>query len=535
MTSLNKTGHNLPHGGILELPNSVMYADMLLENLKKYPNSTCTRCKKDFAQLSTKPFKRCNHCRELQRLRTKRWQTETRQKEGVCSRCRTALIDSNFSLCQKCRVYLRNNKETRLLKGKCVHCSAPNDENDIYKVCKRCRLKDKARRLTLERESVCLKCKTTTPTANGSKRCYNCKSEQISVTKSLRKCIEDGLYDVDNSARSFSNHEKPNQPNRHKRGNEFDGDSKQKQQRVDDDCTKVDYCSAGVSVNVPEYDEQSLEDKILETFTLHHDHAQLNQQLKRLSEYTNGGNDTIDVDVSKYTDEQSVLVDLHGLDDIGITYGIQNVDDIETGTKHLRANEEVENEGEDINNDGCEDSLNLDIEDNDIEDNDIVDNDIDTDDDGDDGDDDGDDGDDGTDGNDGDDGDEDDDDDDDDEDDEDDGDEDSNEDDEANINYNDHGANSNTSGHGHNIGHANNLEAVQQLQQSHQKKENFEFQSGNIGDNATKETMLLHAQAIRETVLSDDAGPSEAEITAAVQAVAAAAAAAVVESNRLNG
>lgn len=316
--------------GILVIPKDApVYDDVLIENLKKFPTSNCTRCKKDFAQLGPKPFKRCNHCRELQRLRTKRWQIETRQKEGACSRCRTVLSDTTFSLCPKCRGYLRINKETRLLKGKCVHCSAPNEECDVYKVCKKCRTKDRTRRLTLEQEGLCIRC-TTPLSKDGSdkKLCFSCKLKKRAFSASNNTKIDNEMCpsEILSLAANLNTARKHDLHNEHE---------EQTAKRKSFETSPIDSRKDGYdsenhnnSTNMPVYDEQSLEDKILENFVLHHDHAQLNQQLKRLTQYTSdNGNNSMDVDVSKYTDDPSDLVDLNGLDDIDINYSIENVED----------------------------------------------------------------------------------------------------------------------------------------------------------------------------------------------------------------
>lgn len=452
MAIVNKSSDKIIHGGLLDLPkDGTLHPDMLLENLKKYPNSTCTRCKKDFAQLTSKSFKRCNHCRELQRLRTKRWQNETRQKEGVCSRCRTVLPDSSFSLCHKCRGYLRNNKETRLLNGKCVHCSAPNDESDVYKVCKKCRMKDKARRLTLEQEGLCIRCTSSiSQNKEGQKVCVNCKLKKKSMADIYRASNENSLYPIDILPTRFNENKTLTQSNDHKQINDSLGrEVKRKQQRsTDDECRKTNFTGEDVSVDISEYDGRSLEDKILESFSLHHDHAQLNQQLKRLTQYTNADNDSMDVDVSKYTD-QSVLVDLHGLDEIDINYGIDNVNSADSCTNRVQsANKEEE-----------------------VEDSNYQDEEVDY----------------------------------------------GDEDEEEQVNDSDS---------------KHYVDTTNTISYGDSGKTGLALQNDSVGDDPAKESMLLHVRAIQDSVNSDEAEPSEADIAAAVEAVAAAAAA-VVESSRL--
>ena len=157
---------------------AIVYDDSILENLEKYPTADCNRCKRKFARLGDKVFKMCEHCRVLQRQRSKRWQRRTKQKDGVCTRCGTDLSEaaSNYSLCQHCRDMLRSKKANRYLEGRCVHCSGANDEEGTFKVCKRCREKDKLRRLALEQEGLCNRCSYGLPKdEKGHKICQSCR------------------------------------------------------------------------------------------------------------------------------------------------------------------------------------------------------------------------------------------------------------------------------------------------------------------------------------------------------------------------
>lgn len=160
---------------------TISYEDCIPENLQKYPTSNCNRCKREFAQIGDKSFKMCEHCRVLQRQRSRRWQRRTKQKEGVCTRCGTYLSEDStkYSLCQHCRDMLRTKKANRYLQGKCVHCSGPKDEEGNYKVCKRCREKDKLRRLTLEQEGLCNRCSLNlSRDERGHKICQACRTKK---------------------------------------------------------------------------------------------------------------------------------------------------------------------------------------------------------------------------------------------------------------------------------------------------------------------------------------------------------------------
>lgn len=167
----------------------ILTLDQLPENLKIYPKSKCNRCKKYFAQMSLKSFKMCEHCRILQRQRSRRWQRRTKQKDGVCTRCGTELPSeiNKFVLCQHCRDMLRSRKANRFLEGRCVHCSGPNDEEGHFKVCKRCREKDRLRRLALEQEGMCNRCSTRLPNDQKThKVCLSCRLKKKKNEKSDR-------------------------------------------------------------------------------------------------------------------------------------------------------------------------------------------------------------------------------------------------------------------------------------------------------------------------------------------------------------
>lgn len=167
---------------------AVVYDDSISENLEKYPTADCNRCKRKFAIIGDKVFKMCEHCRVLQRQRSKRWQRRTKQKDGVCTRCGTDLSEaaSNYSLCQHCRDMLRSKKANRYLEGKCVHCSGPNDEEGTFKVCRRCREKDKLRRLALEQEGLCNRCSYgLAKDEKGHKICQSCRLKKKKPSSTL--------------------------------------------------------------------------------------------------------------------------------------------------------------------------------------------------------------------------------------------------------------------------------------------------------------------------------------------------------------
>lgn len=153
--------------------------DMDPLNLRKFATSDCNRCRKTFAQMGSKPYKMCSHCRFLQRQRSKRWQQKTKSKDGVCRRCGTAHgPESKFVLCLHCRDILRRTKASRVREGKCVHCSGPNLEGGSYKVCKRCRDRDKLRRVQLEDLGNCNRCAEKMPMDDTHKLCVSCRAKK---------------------------------------------------------------------------------------------------------------------------------------------------------------------------------------------------------------------------------------------------------------------------------------------------------------------------------------------------------------------
>ena len=172
--------------------------DMLEENKQKFPLGKCNRCKKDFAQMGVKQFKMCEHCRIQQRERSKRWQKQTREKDGVCSRCGTELPPDSgkFVLCLHCREMLRSWKSNRFVEGKCIHCSGPNINQDMYKVCERCRENSKLRRKTLEMQGACNRCsKTLSNDERNFKVCSECRSRKRLCKPAMETSIsiEEGL------------------------------------------------------------------------------------------------------------------------------------------------------------------------------------------------------------------------------------------------------------------------------------------------------------------------------------------------------
>ncbi|RCK62785.1 White-opaque regulator 3 [Candida viswanathii] len=200
--------------------------------------SNCTRCKKEFDQpviipkvndsaggqkllAEPKIFKLCQHCRDLQRQRSRRWQKKTKDKQGVCRRCGSEIPieERKFVLCPNCRQNLRTRKANRAAQGKCVHCSGPldtsilvKDENgnvvsepsvngdsdsedkkgtrgsNNYKVCQRCRENDKIRRTNLEKMGNCNRCaKALDPSDHGrNKVCLSCRSKKKKSTPTLK-------------------------------------------------------------------------------------------------------------------------------------------------------------------------------------------------------------------------------------------------------------------------------------------------------------------------------------------------------------
>ncbi|CAH6721463.1 hypothetical protein CLIB1444_06S02740 [[Candida] jaroonii] len=181
----------------------------------QFLRSNCSRCKKDFDQpiiipkvkdsnddvakplVEPKIFKLCQHCRELQRQRSRRWQKKTKEKFGVCRRCGNDIPPDlqKFVLCLNCRQNLRFRKANRAKQGRCVHCSGPldtsiitnnNENNGIpkpnknFKVCQRCRENDKIRRNNLEKLGNCNRC--AKPLSNEDigkhKVCINCRTKK---------------------------------------------------------------------------------------------------------------------------------------------------------------------------------------------------------------------------------------------------------------------------------------------------------------------------------------------------------------------
>ena len=172
--------------------------------------TSCTRCKKVFLQLvyvsqeqeksksEPKFFKLCQHCRDLQRKRSRRWQIKTKNKTGTCRRCGLVIPEDQqkYVLCPSCRENLRTRKANRAAQGKCVHCSGPLEASIIasddmtklketvkhgsFKVCQRCRKNDKIRRTNLERKGHCNRCaKSLHPDDFGRhKVCLHCRSRK---------------------------------------------------------------------------------------------------------------------------------------------------------------------------------------------------------------------------------------------------------------------------------------------------------------------------------------------------------------------
>ncbi|KAK6873879.1 White-opaque regulator 3 [Candida tropicalis] len=200
--------------------------------------SNCTRCKKEFDQpviipkandssggqkllAEPKIFKLCQHCRDLQRQRSRRWQKKTKDKQGVCRRCGSEIPieERKFVLCPSCRQNLRTRKANRAAQGKCVHCSGPldtsilvKDENgnivtepnangdaeyeekkngrgtNNYKVCQRCRENDKIRRTNLEKMGNCNRCaQALDPSDHGrNKVCLSCRTKKKKSTPTMK-------------------------------------------------------------------------------------------------------------------------------------------------------------------------------------------------------------------------------------------------------------------------------------------------------------------------------------------------------------
>lgn len=190
--------------------------------------SLCSRCKKDFdqpliipttnnkdggvAKFLTEPklFKLCQHCRDLQRQRLRRWQKKTKDKQGACRRCGSDIPveEQKFVLCPLCRQNLRKRKANRAAQGRCVHCLGPLDASIItedgkkeekdedgnvrprmgnYKVCERCRENDKIRRTNLEKMGNCNRCAKTLDALDVGKHkvCLSCRTRKKKLSQNM--------------------------------------------------------------------------------------------------------------------------------------------------------------------------------------------------------------------------------------------------------------------------------------------------------------------------------------------------------------
>lgn len=185
--------------------------------------SLCLRCKKEFDQpiiipqlsdggrqkflAEPKIFKLCQHCRDLQRQRLRRWQKKTKDKQGACRRCGLDIPpeEQKFVLCPGCRQNLRTRKANRAAQGKCVHCLGPLDLSIItdekkllnsnsrrertkygnYKVCQRCRENDKIRRTNLEKMGNCNRCAKQLETQDIGKHkvCASCRNRKKKLSQ----------------------------------------------------------------------------------------------------------------------------------------------------------------------------------------------------------------------------------------------------------------------------------------------------------------------------------------------------------------
>ncbi|RKP29683.1 hypothetical protein METBISCDRAFT_18077 [Metschnikowia bicuspidata] len=178
--------------------------------------SKCSRCQKEFTQslmvskdlflgkfgAEPKIFKLCDHCRDLQRERLRRWQKKAKEKQGACRRCGHVIPieQQKYVLCPQCRRNLRMRKANRAAQGKCVHCSGPinflivgedADENGrspsvvgaTYKLCQRCRENDKIRRTNLERMGNCNRCAKALSTEEQGchKVCLKCRQKKKKI------------------------------------------------------------------------------------------------------------------------------------------------------------------------------------------------------------------------------------------------------------------------------------------------------------------------------------------------------------------
>ncbi|OBA23984.1 hypothetical protein METBIDRAFT_115782 [Metschnikowia bicuspidata var. bicuspidata NRRL YB-4993] len=101
----------------------------------------CNRCGKDFVQKKARDqksargkvgrvprlYKLCEHCREMGKGRSRRWQMRTKEHGGLCRRCGAMLAGSDepYVLCTKCRQAFRDRKVRRATEGKCVQCCEP--------------------------------------------------------------------------------------------------------------------------------------------------------------------------------------------------------------------------------------------------------------------------------------------------------------------------------------------------------------------------------------------------------------------------
>lgn len=201
---VNSLGSTTQKEEVLETP----LVDQLLR-------SSCTRCKKEFDQpiiipqasdqqgpkplAEPKIFKLCQHCRDLQRKRSRRWQKKTKDKSGACRRCGLDIPadQQKYVLCPSCRENLRTRKANRAAQGKCVHCSGPLDASIItgdekgpdgtdrskmgqFKVCQRCRENDKIRRTNLERRGHCNRCAKSLDASDIGKHkvCLTCRTRK---------------------------------------------------------------------------------------------------------------------------------------------------------------------------------------------------------------------------------------------------------------------------------------------------------------------------------------------------------------------
>lgn len=223
---------NQANGSVDAIPGSDLHNSDV-----QYVRSCCSRCKKDFDQplivpkqespnsnntnsnntnnsnntedskpvVEPKLYKLCQHCRELQRQRSRRWQKKTKEKVGVCRRCGSEIPPElqKFVLCLNCRQNLRFRKANRAKQGRCVHCSGPLDSSIIssppdnldaeqaslwksanksksFKVCKRCRENDKIRRNNLEKLGNCNRCAKPLPNdeLGKNKVCKNCRTKK---------------------------------------------------------------------------------------------------------------------------------------------------------------------------------------------------------------------------------------------------------------------------------------------------------------------------------------------------------------------